>query len=107
VRYLIITYYRKANGQIDESTALARNLKMRDHQTASVILDFKKLVVVKAQLDGTSAPKDFNRIVEYYMQHYENIIQRLFKENGYEIELKKPETVNEDGHEIPVSMPGS
>ena len=96
MRYLIITYYKKANGQIDESTAVARNLKMRDHQTASVILDFKKLVVVKAQLSGTSVPKEFNRIVEYYMQHYENIIRRLFEENGYEIELKKPESVEEN-----------
>jgi len=88
VRYLIITYYKKATGQIDESTAVARNLKMRDHQTASVILDFKKLAVVKAQLNGESAPKDFNRIEEYYMQHYENIIRRLFEENGYEIDYK-------------------
>ena len=66
---------------------------MRDHQTASVILDFKKLAVVKAQLGGDSVPKDFNRIVEYYMQHYENIIKRLFEENGYEIELKKSDPV--------------
>ena len=91
MRYLIITYYRKANGQIDETTAVARHLKMRDHQTASVILDFKKLVVVKANLNGETVPKDFNKIVEYYMQHYENIIKRLFEENGYEIELKKSE----------------
>jgi len=88
MRYLIITYYKKANGQIDENTAVAKNLKMRDHQTASVILDFKKLAVIKAQLNGASVPKDFNRIVEYYMQHYENIIKRLFKENGYEIDYK-------------------
>ena len=88
MRYLIITYYQKANGQIDESTAVARNLKMRDHQTASVILDFKKLVVVKAQLNGESVPKDFNKIVEYYMQHYENIIKRLFEENNYTIDYK-------------------
>jgi hypothetical protein len=96
VRYLIITYYKKANGKIDESTAVARNLKIRDHQTASVIIDFKKLQVVKANLNGTQAPKDFNRIVEYYMQHYENIIRRLFEENGYEIELKKPELEQHD-----------
>jgi hypothetical protein len=89
MRYLIITYYRKATGQIDESTAVAKNLKMRDHQTASVILDFKKLAVVKAQLGGDSVPKDFNRIVEYYMQHYENIIKRLFEENGYEIDYRE------------------
>jgi hypothetical protein len=88
MRYLIITYYKKANGQIDESTAVAKNLKMRDHQTASVILDFKKLAVVKAHLNGTSVPKDFNKIVEYYLAHYENIIKRLFEENGYEIDYK-------------------
>ena len=85
MRYLIITYYRKANGQIDETTAVARNLKMRDHQTASVILDFKKLEVVKATLNGVVVPKDFNRIVEYYYQHYKNVIDRLFAENGYEV----------------------
>jgi hypothetical protein len=96
MRYLIITYYKKPNGQIDESMAVSRNLKMRDHQTASVILDFKSLEVVKAHLNGESAPKDFNRIVEYYMQHYENIIKRLFEENGYEIELKKPEQTQLD-----------
>ena len=69
---------------------------MRDHQTASVILDFKKLAVVKAQLGGDSVPKDFNRIVEYYMQHYENIIKRLFEENGYEIKLKTTEPEQHD-----------
>jgi hypothetical protein len=55
------------------------------------------------------APKDFNRIVEYYMKHYENIIKRLFEENGYEIELKKSEQeqLNEDGHGLPVSMASS
>jgi len=89
MRYLIITYYRKATGQIDEATAVAKNLKMRDHQTASVILDFKKLQVVKAQLNGASVPRDFNRIVEYYMQHYKSTIERLFKENGYEIDYKE------------------
>ena len=89
MRYLIITYYRKSTGQIDEATAVAKNLKMRDHQTASVILDFKKLQVVKANLNGESVPKDFKRIVEYYMQHYKSTIERLFKENGYEIDYKE------------------
>ena len=95
MRYLIITYYKKATGQIDETTAVARNLKMRDHQTASVILDFKKLVVVKANLNGESVPKDFNKIVEYYMQHYENIIKRLFEENGYQIDYKNSNEIND------------
>ena len=89
MRYLILTYYQKANGQIDEVMAVARSLKSRDHQTANVILDFKTLSVLKCSMSGVTVPRDFNRIVEYYHQHYESTITRLFRENGYEI--VKPE----------------
>ena len=85
MRYLILTYFKKPDGQIDEAMQVARNLKSRDIQTANVILDFEKCEVVKASMNGVQVPKDFNRIVQYYMQHYENIIARLFKENGWEI----------------------
>jgi len=91
MRYFLITYYLKPDGKIDESTTVAKNLKPKDIQTCSVILDFKKLQVVKAQMNGVSVPKDFDKIVEYYIQHYESIIKRLFAENGYE--LVKQETV--------------
>ena len=89
MRYLILTYYKKPSGQIDEVMAVARSLKPRDHQTANVILDFKTLSVLKCSMSGVTVPRDFNRIVEYYHQHYESTISRLFKENGYEI--VKPE----------------
>ena len=92
MRYLILTYYKKASGQIDEVMAVSKNIKTRDLQTASVIIDFKKLEIVKASMDGKQVPKDFNRIVEYYMKHYEATITRLFNENGYEIDFKKSES---------------
>lgn len=92
MRYLILTYYKKPDGRIDEAMQVSRNLKSRDIQTANVILDFKKLEVVKATMGGVTVPRDFNRIVEYYMQHYENVIKRLFQENGYEVEFTKPQT---------------
>lgn len=84
MRYFLITFLQKSDGKIDETTAVSRNLKTRDLQTCNVILDFKKLQVVKAHMNGVTVPKDFNKIVEYYIQHYENIIDRLFAENGYE-----------------------
>jgi len=90
MRYLILTYYKKPNGQTDEVMAVAKNLKARDIQTATVILDFKKLEVTKASMGGVNVPKNFDNIVAYYMQHYENIITRLFNENGYEVNLEKP-----------------
>jgi len=97
MRYLILTYYKKATGQTDEVMAVAKNLKTRDHATASVILDFKTLSVLKCSMGGVQVPKDFDRIVQYYMQHYESTINRLFKENGYEI--VKPEEPKTEPHE--------
>jgi hypothetical protein len=90
MRYLILTYYTKPNGQIDEVMAVARSLKSRDHQTANVILDFQTLSVLKCSMGGVQVPRDFNRIVEYYMKHYESTITRLFNENGYEIAEPEP-----------------
>jgi hypothetical protein len=89
MRYLTLTYYKKADGKIDESMAVSKNLKTRDIQMANVILDFKELKVVKCSMGAVQIPKDWDRVVAYYHQHYENIIERLFKENGYE--LIKPE----------------
>jgi hypothetical protein len=97
MRYLILTYYKKATGQTDEVMAVAKNLKTRDHQTANVILDFRTLSVLKCSMGGVQVPKDFDRIVQYYMQHYESTINRLFKENGYEI--VKPEEPKTEPHE--------
>jgi hypothetical protein len=93
MRYLILTYYQKANGQIDEVMAVAKSLKTRDHQTANVILDFKTLAVLKCSMSGVTVPRDFDRIVEYYHQHYESTITRLFRENGYEI--VKPDQITD------------
>ena len=93
MRYLILTYYQKANGQIDEVMAVTRSLKARDHQTANVILDFQTLSVLKCSMSGVTVPRDFNRIVEYYHQHYESTISRLFQENGYEI--VKPDQITD------------
>lgn len=80
---------------MDEQNQVTRNLKTRDLQMASVILDFKELKVLKATLNGVVVPKDFNKIVEYYYQHYKSTMDRLFKENGWEIEIIKNEEQNE------------
>ena len=92
MRYLILTYFQKPDGKIDESMAVSKNLKTRDIQCANVILDFKKLEVVKASMNGEQVPKDFDKIVTYYMQFYEKIITRLFNENGYEVNLEREQT---------------
>jgi hypothetical protein len=90
LRYLLLTYYKKPDGKIDEVMAVAKNLKRRDHQTCNVILDFKTLSVLKCGMAGTQVPRDFDRIAGYYHQHYASTIERLFKENGYEVEVNQP-----------------
>jgi len=100
VRYLILTYYQKADGKTDEVIAVSKNLKKRDLQTAAVILDFKTLSVVICSMGGVQVPKDFNRIVEYYMQHYESTITRLFAENGYQIEKREPKPAEESPQHV-------
>lgn len=95
MRYLLLTYYTKPDGKIDESMAVSKRVKTRDLQTCNVILDFKELKVVKAHMGGQQVPKDFNRIVEYYHQHYASTIERLFAENGYEIVKKEPESTDQ------------
>lgn len=91
MRYMLIQYVRKPDGRMDEVMKVARNLKKTDIQTHQVILDFAKLAVLQASLNGVQVPRDWDRIVGYYHQHYESTITRLFKENGYEVEVKKNE----------------
>ena len=87
MRYLLLTYYQKPTGQIDEVMAVSKNLKKRDLTTCNVILDFKTLSVLKCSMAGTNVPRDFDRIAGYYHEHYAATIERLFKENGYEVEV--------------------
>ena len=83
MRYLTLQYYKKANGQIDESMTVTNRLKLNDWQTASVILDFRDQKVLKASVDGNTIEKDWERVVGYYYQHYSSTIERLFIENGH------------------------
>lgn len=89
MRYLIINYYHKANGKIDESLTISKRIKTKDWQTASVILDFKELSVLKCFINGVVCPKDWDTVVAFYYKHYAATIERLFKENGYEIKMEE------------------
>ena len=81
----MLTYYYQATGKIDEGMTVATKVRTKDWQTASVILDFKEQQVVKATMNNITVPKDWDRIVGYYYQHYSATIERLFQENGYEL----------------------
>ena len=67
MRYFLISYYKKPNGQMDEVVSVSKNLKTRDRQTAA------------------------DRIVSFYYQHYAATLDRLAKQNGIEFKKQEPE----------------
>ena len=90
MRYLLLTYYTQASGKIDEAMVVSNRIRTKDWQTASVILDFKELKVLKAALRDTAIPKDWDRIVGYYYPFYPAIMERLLRENGHELPTTDP-----------------
>jgi len=78
---MLFTYIKKPDGKIDEQVQMSNKLKERDITTCNVILDFKQKMVEKASIDGTSIPRDWNTIVEYYREHYSDLIEDLEKHN--------------------------
>ena len=77
MRYLIITYLRKPNGQIDEQCEVTKKVKERDLTTANVILDFKDKKVDKCLIEGQVITMDWDKAYEYYKRVYPAIIERL------------------------------
>lgn len=77
MRYLIVRYLKKPNGQMDELVAVSKKVKLDDVSCAAVILDYKLRRVEKAHLHGTTLPRDFERISGFYAQHYPSIIRQL------------------------------
>jgi len=95
MRYLMLTYYTKPSGQIDEVMTVSKKIKSRDWQTANVILDFKEQKVLAASVRGTTATRDWDTVVSYYYKHYAATIERMFIENGHVLDNKiKEEIIN-------------
>ena len=67
---------------MDEETSVSRRLRPADVQTAAVIMDFKTQTVLQAQLDGRVIDKDWQRIHDYYHQHYAQIFQQMHEYHG-------------------------
>ena len=85
MRYLLLTYYTKPSGKIDEVMTVATKIKRKDWQTTNVILDFKEQKVLLCSVSGITAKRDWDTIVSYYYKHYAATIERLFQENGHEL----------------------
>ena len=84
MRYLLITYKRKAGGQIDEEVSITRNLKPSDIQICNVIMDFKQRKVERCFIDGKVMDTDWDKLHEYYVKVYPTLMQNLEDANKIE-----------------------
>ena len=80
MRYLLITFMRKAGGQIDELVAVGKKVKPADLQTCNVIIDYAQKKILKCVIEGKVVDTDFERMDAYYKKVYPNLIEQLEKE---------------------------
>ncbi len=79
MRYLLITYYRKPGGQIDEQVEVSRNLKPKDLQTCNIIMDFKEQKVEKCVIEGQTLTKEWQQLRDYYAKVYPDVVDKIEK----------------------------
>jgi len=77
IRYFLVTYLRRAGGQIDEQVGFCKSLKPRDLQTCNIILDYKEEKIVKCVLDKKVVPTTFEQLNNYYKRAYPSVVQQI------------------------------
>ena len=81
MRYLLIVFVRKPNGQIDEQISISKRLRTSDLQTCNVILDYSKKKVQKCVIEGNVVDTEWDKLNEYYKRVYPTLIDQLEKNN--------------------------
>jgi tRNA A37 N6-isopentenylltransferase MiaA len=81
MRYLLLTFFRKPNGQIDEQVQVSKKVRNSDMQMCNVILDFLEKKVQKCVIEGKVVETDWSRMHEYYKKIYPNLVEQLEKNN--------------------------
>ena len=89
MRYLLITYVRKPNGQIDELVTISKRIKQSDIQSCNVIMDYSKRKVDKCVIEGKTHETTWDKMNEYYVKVYPNLISQLENSNTEALREKK------------------
>ena len=89
MRYLLITFFRKPGGQIDEQVAVSKRVKPADLQMCNVILDYGSKKVQKCVIEGKVVETDWEKMSAYYKKIYPNLIDQLERESQITIKADK------------------
>lgn len=80
MRYLLISYLRKMNGQIDEMVNVSKRVRTSDMNNANVILDFADKKIIKCVIEGRNHETTFDQMRDYYYKVYPQLVDQLEKE---------------------------
>lgn len=94
MRYLLITFMRKAGGQIDEMVKPAKQVRPADWSTCNIIMDYGLKKVEKSVVEGNKLDTSFEVLNDYYKQIYPALITQLEKEAEITMQSKKQKTGN-------------
>lgn len=76
---MLITFFRKPGGQIDEQVGFSKKIRPVDQQTCNVILDFKDKKVLKCIIEGKALDTTFEKMYLYYKEVYPKLVDELDK----------------------------
>lgn len=80
MRYLLISFYRKPGGQIDEQARFVKRVRTSDLTQSNIILDYGLRKIEKCVVEGNKLDRSFDQLHEYYKKVYPQIIAQLEKE---------------------------
>lgn len=81
MRYLLIQYLRKPNGQIDEQVTVSKKIKTTDLQLCNVIMDYAAKKIEKCIIEGKKVDAEWNKLNDYYKNIYPALVDQLEKNN--------------------------
>jgi hypothetical protein len=80
MRYLLINFLRKENGQINEMVSVSKRVRTSDMNSQNVIIDFAEQKVVKCIIEGKEHPTTFELMRDYYAKVYPTLVEQLERE---------------------------
>lgn len=92
MRYLLISFFRKRAGQIDEMVSVVKRVRTSDMDNANVILDFADRKIVKCIIEGKNHDTTFDKMRDYYARIYPNLVEQLEREAHIEKDRAKLES---------------
>lgn len=89
MRYLLITFFRKPGGQIDEQARFVKRVRPSDISMSNIILDYGLQKVDKCVVEGKILNRSFDQLNEYYKKIYPVMVTQLEKDGPLLAKMKE------------------